>query len=108
MHKPTYEELAAQVEVLSTWLKVCASLVNQDAGTAVDWLIENHADMESAAESAPAACLAQVRAEAGRKGFIAGYHKMHIELVGSTAPSGSAEHAASQYANRIRQEKTNG
>ena len=47
---------------------------------------------------------AALMAEAGRAGFIAGYHKMHIEFVGHFAPSGSAEHAADQYAERIRQE----
>jgi len=52
----------------------------------------------------PATCLAQVKAEAGRAGFIAGYHKMHIEFVGSIAPTGSAEHAADQYAERIKKQ----
>ena len=65
------DALAAQVEVLSTWLKVCASLVNQDAGTAVDWLIENHVDMERAAETTPSACLAHVRAEEFADGGLA-------------------------------------
>ena len=40
--------------------------------------------------------------DAGRAGFVAGYHKMHIEFVGSLAPSGSAESAADQYAEKVR------
>ena len=43
-----------------------------------------------------------LQAEAGRTGFVAGYHKMHIEFVGSVAPIGSAEHAADQYTNLVR------
>lgn len=41
-------------------------------------------------------------AESARNGFIAGYHKMHIDFVGSLAPDGSAEHAATQYAEKVR------
>lgn len=41
-------------------------------------------------------------ADAARAGFVAGYHKMHIEFVGSLSPSGSAESAADQYAEKVR------
>ncbi len=47
--------------------------------------------------------LAEIRAKDARAGFVAGYHKMHFDFVGTLAPSGSAEFAADQYANRIRQ-----
>lgn len=48
-------------------------------------------------------CLAEIEAEAGRAGFIAGYHKMHIEFVGSLASGEGAEFAADQYAAKTRQ-----
>jgi hypothetical protein len=57
----------------------------------------------NAMRSTPQQHLAEIRAEAGRVGFIAGYHKMHIEFVGSLAPSGSAEIVADQYAAKVRQ-----
>jgi hypothetical protein len=66
------DALAAQVEVLQSWLRQVAELINLDGGTAIDWLIDTHQEMLSAAKSTPAACLAQVRAEAGRAGFVAG------------------------------------
>lgn len=54
-------------------------------------------------DATPQQCLAEIKAEAGRAGFIAGYHKMHIEFVGSLASSEGAEFAADQYADKIRQ-----
>jgi hypothetical protein len=58
------DALAAQVELLRSWLRQVAELINLDGGTAIDWLIDTHQEMLSAAKSTPAACLAQVRAEA--------------------------------------------
>jgi DNA anti-recombination protein RmuC len=41
-------------------------------------------------------------AKASRAGFVAGYHKMHIEFVGSLALNESAEFAADQYSEKVR------
>ena len=62
--KAERDALAAQVELLRSWLRQVAELINLDGGTAIDWLIDTHQEMLSAAKSTPAACLAQVRAEA--------------------------------------------
>ncbi len=100
--KPTYEELQAQVEVLQdAAIKICLRL---DAdGVSTYGIADDVESLQEVVNKTPATCLAQVKAEAGRAGFIAGYHKMHIEFVGSIAPAGSAEHAADQYAERIKQ-----
>lgn len=45
--------------------------------------------------------LAERDAQKCRAWFIAGYHKMHIEFVGSLASSEGAEFAANQYADSI-------
>jgi hypothetical protein len=63
MSKPTYEELAAQVEVLRTQItKAREYLSHVDVNSAGVML-------DVALESTPAACLAQVRADAGRAGY---------------------------------------
>lgn len=49
--------------------------------------------------------IVEMLVEVGRVGFIAGYHKMHIEFVGSLANSEGAEFAANQYADSIRMEE---
>lgn len=54
-------------------------------------------------DATPQQHLAEIRAEAGRAGFVAGYHKMHIGFVGTLAPSGGAESAADQYVEKLRQ-----
>jgi hypothetical protein len=101
-------ELAAEVELLAAFRDEVVGVMNNSQGVAGwhhnhtiatwDELFPVIPDMET-----PATCIAQVRADAGRAGFVAGYHKMHIEFVGSIAPAGSAEHAAYQYAERIKQ-----
>ena len=97
-----YLALAAQVEVLQSWLRQVAELINLDGGTAIDWLIDTHQEMLSAAKSTPAACLAQVRAEAGRAGFVAGaewWAKCELEDTLHL----DEQSAANQYAESIRQ-----
>jgi hypothetical protein len=93
--QPERDWLASQVEVLKNIRNDWQGLAVNDAKTLIAFI--------RAVDATPTACLAQVKAEAGRAGFIAGYHKMHIEFVGSIAPAGSAEHAADQYADRIKQ-----
>ena len=91
--KPTYEELQAQVEILKGVMQSMADAHLEDGETeaAEQFLIHIRAT--------PAACLAQVKAEAGRSGFVAGYGagldcrftNIGVEL-------------ADEYAERIRQE----
>jgi hypothetical protein len=112
-----YNALAAQVEVLRRefqdarrTLQVIASCGGDSTDAEIVDVVLDEARRwvsrydDSVLKLKPAACLAQVRADAGRAGFVAGYHKMHIEFVGSVAPTGSAEQLADQYAERIRQE----
>ena len=106
-------ELAVQVEVLQSWVKQAAELVNVDAGTAIDWLIDAHHQMLKDAKTTPAACLAQVQADAGRAGFIAGFYTGVNEgedcidsCFFNVSPLRSDQYAnqrADQYAERIRQ-----
>lgn len=98
MSKPTYDELQAQVEVLQSWLRQAAELVNLDGGTAIDWLIDNHQAMLSATKEIPSACLAQVRAEAGRAGFVAGYEAGHTYRFANIG-----DDLADEYADQVRQ-----
>jgi hypothetical protein len=100
--KSKNQSLAAQVEVLQSWLRQVAELINLDGGTAIDWLIDTHQEMLSATLSTPAACLAQVRAEAGRAGFVAGaewWAKCELEDTLHL----DEQSAANQYAESIRQ-----
>lgn len=47
--------------------------------------------------------LAEIRAEAGRAGFIAGYNECCRQVFGSPAPEYATPHFANQYADKIRQ-----
>ena len=62
--KPTYEELAAQVDVLQNAILESNRYLVSKMPADFQW---------PAFLNSPTACLAQVRAEAGRAGFIAGY-----------------------------------
>lgn len=104
--KAERDALAAQVENLlyvSKELSACISeyknLPQQSVKQAM-FNINNR--LQPRINLTPQQSLNEIRAEAGRAGFIAGYHKMHIEFAGSLAPSGSAGMAADEYAESIR------
>jgi len=108
MNKPTYEELAAQVEVLRTQLDVALNCITcadetgyvQDVGF-VD-LEQVALDITETLKATPTACLAQVKADAGR----AGYFRGHLDAGGSDSDWNKkhSEYHADQYAESIRQE----
>jgi hypothetical protein len=56
----------------------------------------------AAVEATPAQCLADVRAEAGRAGFIAGC-ELIIDLVSDGSNTGAYKFHADEYAKKIRQ-----
>jgi hypothetical protein len=100
--KPTYEELAAQVEVL----RQKGRLLVEQAERALDFDIGNyHAlkgsayALDNALDATPAACLAHVKADAGRAGFVEGAvcarHPIKPNAV-------EIKQSADQYAEHIR------
>jgi hypothetical protein len=110
--KPTYEELQAQVEMLRRefqdarkTLQVIAScggdstdaeIVDVALDEARRWVSRYD---DSVLKATPASCLAQVKAEAGRAGFIEA-SKYNFTVVGQYFIDGHAD----EYAERIRQE----
>ena len=103
----TYEELLAENEALAAQIETLKSLFPLDCLVGCDGMlnypIKKYNNVVDAFNLAPQQCLAEIKAEAGRAGFIAGYHKMHIEFVGSLASSEGAEFAANQYAAKVQQ-----
>lgn len=96
MVKPTYEELASQIEALQTAIiKNCLSQY--------DGVIMGPQWAKDAVAATPAACLAQIRAEAGKESFVEGY----LEALGDP-DSIDREHAnirATYYSRRLLQGK---
>lgn len=90
----SYEELLAERDALEARIQT-AERVEKLFGGAPDLTFDDCKRLFSAE-------IAEIKAEAGQAGFVAGYHKMHIEFVGSLASSEGAEFAASQYAAKIR------
>lgn len=88
MTKPTYEELAAQVEAFKKIREDWQGLAINDAKTLIAFI--------EAADATPAACLAQVRAEAVEK-FAA-----HV-FTGNSYLHFNLSECAKQYVERIRQ-----
>ncbi len=102
--KPTYEELAAQVEALRrSILKAYNHQLNvgYDNRRGVSEVFSLLGDAFLLAQATPAACLAQVRADAGRAGFIAGAET--LETIQILASDESILELADDYAERIRQ-----
>lgn len=96
------DALAAQVTSQQELLKIWQTWLGSSCNTCDEYgkLLWDKIEVVC---SKPQQCLAEIKAEAGRAGFIAGYHKMHIEFVGSLASSEGAEFAADQYAAKVRQ-----
>ena len=104
--KPTYEELQAQVELLAAFRDEVVGVMNDSQGVAGwhlngaiaawDELFPAVPNVES-----PAASLAQVKADAGRAGLVAGYEIGYTQ--GWHGFSGDASEESDQYAERIRQ-----
>jgi hypothetical protein len=66
--------------------------------TAVQWLLDNCQEIEKLTDFEPEDCLLEVKAEAGRDGFMYCANK-YGNMLYSTAELASA---ADQYANKIR------
>jgi len=112
--KPTYEELQAQFEVLRRefqdarkTLQVIASCGGDSTDAEIVDVVLDEARRwvsrydDSVLKATPAACLAQVKADAGRAGYQAGCSAA-TEIRNMTATE--AYSRAFEYAERIRQE----
>jgi hypothetical protein len=93
-------ELAAQVEVLGDKLSEVVALLAVDGMTAVQWLLDNCQEIEKLTDFEPEDCLLEVKADAGRDGFIEG-----VYWVTSCEFPISKTIAANQYASKIRDGK---
>ena len=100
----TYEELLAERDTLKYHLSRVLSAYGGNSGFEPSLSVFCRAidEAREIINETPSQCLAEIKAEAGKAGFVAGYHKMHIEFVGSLASSEGAEFAANQYADKIR------
>ena len=96
----SYDELLAERDALAAKLEKIVEVWDSMGGWPCDGF--DVRELGDAINATPQQCLAEIKAEAGQAGFVAGYHKMHIEFVGSLASSEGAEFAASQYAAKIR------
>jgi len=107
MSNPTYEELAAQVEVLKQVFSELVGNANTDANEFSQVIISkiDFDAVHKCFESTPAVCLAQVRADAGRAGYIAG--TKHSDNVFFFDATPDINIAAKEYAECIRQEVQN-
>jgi len=101
--KPTYEELQAQVENLWYVAKELSGMIGEYRGCQENSLRQAMFDfnerLRPRIRATPAACLAQVKADAGRAGFIACGQWVDGEDDGRH----TIAEAADQYAERIRQ-----
>lgn len=101
---PTQEEvdgLKAQVELLRAAIVPARDLVDK----LPEWEISYHKlldDLENAMRATPSQCLAEVRAQAGRDGFVAGVSYQRYCHVGVDDIKPTAEN----YAESIRQQST--
>ena len=91
-------ELKAQVEQLRKYGNLCA--VNLSYSTDA-FASEYKSLWKKAAAATPAQCLAEVKAQAGRDGFIDGAHL--INTVAGTFSADEIESHANEYANQLRQ-----
>ncbi len=66
------DALAAQVEILGDKLSEVVTLLHVDGMTAVQWLLANCHEIEQLTNLEPEECLARVRAEAAKDGYIQG------------------------------------
>lgn len=66
------EALAASTWAMASKLKEVCELVNTDAGSAIQWILDNHAEVGQLALATPQQHLREIRAEAGRVGFVVG------------------------------------
>lgn len=94
------KELAAQVEALGDKLSEVVALLDVDGMTAVQWLLDNCPEIESLTNIEPEQHLAEIRAQAGRAGYITGA----IEWTFSqTELAFQIERASELYADNIKE-----
>jgi hypothetical protein len=60
-------------------------------------------DAKKVLQATPEQCLNQIKAEAGRAGFVAGYEKCWRESYGTKPNTDSVDEYADSYANRVQQ-----
>lgn len=96
------EALASTVEALSDKLSEVVALLDVDGMTAVQWLLDNCSEIESLIDIEPEQHLRDIRAEAGRAGFIAGLEFQRYNAILQCEIQDRADY----YADSIRQEKS--
>lgn len=94
------EALAASAWAMASKLKEVCKLVNTDAGSSVQWILDNHAEVGQLALATPQQHMRDVRAEAGRAGFVAGYSKGWNDF--DDVNGFRREPLADQYAERVK------
>ena len=98
--KSERDALAVQVEALRDKLSEVVALLDVDGMTAVQWLLDNCPEIESLTNIEPEQHLAEIRAQAGRAGFVAGYMLCND---GSPLIKHNYKGFADKYAETIRQ-----
>lgn len=102
-------ELAAQVELLRNGAQAFSfSFTNDDeeAKDISESTLCRFADLQDCIAKTPAQCLDEIRAQAGRAGFIAGINaRRGIEYDVHNGDWKAADRAADEYANTIRNQK---
>ena len=104
------DELAEQVELLQAFRDEVIGVMNNSQGVAGWHLNGDIASWDELLpdipESTPAQCLDEIRAQAGRAGFIAGINaRRGIEYDVHNGDWKAADRAADEYANTIRNQK---
>lgn len=99
--KPTYQELVAQVGILTSHIKSVAETYSNNTGHEPSLSVFHRAldEAQDAAQITPQQHLRQIQADAGRAGFIAGHWAGRNYDPGITP---SDDEAADKYAARVK------
>lgn len=93
-------DLAATVEALQGGIREI--MINIGAGATMSEICEMVYIMESGFSATPQQHLRDVRAEAGRAGFIEGYDSCWFQHYGTRAPEHATAYSADQYAASVK------
>ena len=96
------DALAAQVEARDALLRNISNWISKlpvPTKSATSYMIR----IDGVIKETPAACLAQVKADAGRAGYVDGYEKCFREVYGTKPNADSVDEYADSYAERIKQ-----
>lgn len=100
----SYEELLAERDALAAQIETLKSLFPLDCLVGCDGMlnypIKKYNNVVDAFNSAPQQCFAEIKAEAGRAGFLEGVRQMCDNEIGMLGHD--AESCANHYAARVR------